>query len=96
MLIMGARRRTPATWVSKSRSKWPSKCDTSVEVPPMSKPMMRSNPAASAVRTTPTTPPAGPESTLSRPWNSCAEVRPPFDCMNISRAPGSSRAMRST
>ena len=39
---MGARMRTPATSVSKVRSYSPSKCDTSVEVPPMSKPMRRS------------------------------------------------------
>src|SRR6266704_736811 len=51
MLIMGARMRTPATWVSNVRSRSlnrePAKCDTSVDVPPMSKPMILSKPAAS-------------------------------------------------
>mgnify|MGYP003694136373 CR=1 FL=1 len=41
---MGARIRTPATSVSNARSYSPSKCDTSVDVPPMSKPMRRSRP----------------------------------------------------
>ncbi len=49
----------------------------------MSKPISLSKPAASAVRTMPTTPPAGPERIASLPWNSAASVRPPFDCMNI-------------
>ena len=96
MLIIGARMRTPATSVSKTRSNCPLKCDTSVEVPPMSKPMTRSKPAASDVRTAPTTPPAGPDSMLSLPWKSRASVSPPLDCMNMSRTAGSSRATRST
>src|SRR5258706_5543486 len=65
MLIMGARMRTPATWVSNARSRSlsrePAKCDTSVEVPPMSKPMILPKPAAREARTAPTTPPAGPQ-----------------------------------
>jgi hypothetical protein len=44
MLIIGARMRTPATSVSNARSNSPAKCDTSVDVPPMSKPITRSNP----------------------------------------------------
>ena len=75
----------PATWVSKARSYSPSKCETSVEVPPMSKPITLAKPAVCAVRTMPTTPPAGPDRIESLPWNSRASVRPPFDCMNISR-----------
>src|ERR1700757_4586872 len=42
--IIGARMRTPATSVSNARSYSPSKCETSVEVPPMSKPMRREKP----------------------------------------------------
>jgi hypothetical protein len=42
---------------------------TSVEVPPMSKPMTRVEPASCAVRTMPTTPPAGPDRIASLPWN---------------------------
>ena len=55
--IIGARMRTPATSVSKLRSYSPEKCDTSVEVPPMSKPMTFSKPARRAVSAMPTTPP---------------------------------------
>ena len=51
MRIIGARMRTPATSVSKARSYSPSKCDTSVEVPPMSKPMTLAKPASFAVST---------------------------------------------
>jgi hypothetical protein len=60
MLIIGARMRTPATCVSKARSNSPAKWLTSVDVPPMSKPMTRSKSASCAVRTMPTMPPAGP------------------------------------
>ncbi len=56
----------------------------------MSKPMMRSNPAASEVRTAPTMPPAGPDRIASLPWKRRASVRPPFDCMKKSRTPASS------
>ena len=40
--------RTPATSVSKARSNSPAEWATSVEVPPMSKPMTREKPASSA------------------------------------------------
>ena len=79
--IIGARIRTPATAVSKARSKAPAYSATSVEVPPMSKPMIRSNPAIAAVRAAPTMPPAGPERIASLPWKFSDAVRPPFDCM---------------
>ena len=36
---IGVRMRTPATTVSLARSKLPAQCETSVEVPPMSKPI---------------------------------------------------------
>ncbi|BFO19768.1 hypothetical protein SHKM778_61560 [Streptomyces sp. KM77-8] len=42
MSSMGARSRTPAIRVVKTRSYSPAKCETSVEVPPMSKPITRS------------------------------------------------------
>jgi hypothetical protein len=62
----------------------------------MSKPMTLSKPAASEVRTMPMIPPAGPERIESLPWKRCASVRPPFDCMNMTRAPGNSPATWST
>ena len=90
MASMGARIRTPATWVSYCRSNSPAKWDTSVEVPPMSNPITRPNPAAWAVRAMPTMPPAGPDRMESLPRNDCALARPPWDCMNCTRTPGSS------
>ena len=96
MLSIGARIRTPATCVSYCRSNSPAKCDTSVEVPPMSNPITRANPAACAVRAMPTIPPAGPDRIASLPRNRCASVSPPLDCMNCSRTPPSSPATRST
>ena len=84
---MGARMRTPATSVSKARSNSPSKWATSVEVPPMSKPIMRLNPALIPVRAIATTPPAGPDRIASLPANKSAEVRPPDDIMNMTPAP---------
>ena len=62
----------------------------------MSKPMILSYPALAVVRATPTTPPAGPETMQSLPWKSRASVRPPLDCMNMSRVPPSSDATWST
>ena len=53
----------------------------------MSKPMTRSKPALSAVRAIATTPPAGPERMASLPAKRFAEVRPPDDIMNMTRAP---------
>jgi len=46
--------------------------------------------AVGAVRTMPTTPPAGPERIASFPWNKRASVSPPLDCMNINRGPSPS------
>ena len=77
--------RTPATSVSKARSYAPAKCDTSVEVPPMSKPMSREKPAARPVSAMPTTPAAGPDRIASLPRNNSAAVRPPEDIMNMRR-----------
>ncbi len=89
---IGARIRTPATWVSYSRSSWPAKCDTSVDVPPMSNPMTLANPASAAVRAMPTMPPAGPDKMESLPRKLAASVRPPLDCMNSSLTWRRSRA----
>jgi hypothetical protein len=47
---IGATTRTPAFCVSNSRSYVPSKRDTSVLVPPMSKPIDFANPARCATR----------------------------------------------
>jgi len=85
MSIIGARMRTPATSVSKARSYSPSKWETSVEVPPMSKPIRCEKPASRPVSAMPTTPAAGPDRIASLPWNSSAAVRPPDDIMNIRR-----------
>ena len=85
--IIGARMRTPATSVSNARSYSPSKWATSVDVPPMSKPMTREKPASRPVSANATTPPAGPERMASLPAKRSAAVRPPDDIMNISRAP---------
>ena len=84
MASIGARSRTPATCVSYSRSNSPAKCDTSVEVPPMSKPMTSLKPAVCAVLAMPTMPPAGPDTMESLPRKLAASVRPPLDCMNSS------------
>ena len=51
----------------------------------MSKPMTASKPAMREVSMAPTTPPAGPDRIASLPWKRSAAVRPPEDCMNISR-----------
>src|SRR5215469_7530943 len=83
--IIGARMRTPATSVSKARSYSPSKWETSVEVPPMSKPMRWAKPASRPVCAIPTTPPAGPDRIASLPWNRSAAVNPPDDIMNMRR-----------
>jgi hypothetical protein len=83
--IIGARMRTPATSVSNARSYSPSKCETSVEVPPMSKPIRWENPASRPVSAMPTTPAAGPDKIASLPWNNSAAVRPPDDIMNMRR-----------
>ena len=83
MRSIGTRMRTPATSVSNERSYSPAKCDTSVEVPPMSKPITFSKPASRAVSAMPTTPPAGPERMASRPWNSSADFRPPEEAMKM-------------
>ena len=96
MLIIGARMRTPATWVSNARSNSPAKWLTSVLVPPMSKPITLPWPAACAVRTMPTMPPAGPDRIASLPWKRCASARPPLLCMKKRRTPGICSATRST
>ena len=92
MASIGARIRTPATCVSYSRSNSPAKCDTSVEVPPMSKPMTWPKPAFCAVLAMPTMPPAGPDRMESLPRKLAASARPPLDCMNSSGTFSSSRA----
>jgi hypothetical protein len=93
MASIGARIRTPATCLVLPLE-FPAKCDTSVEVPPMSNPITRLNPAAWAVRAMPTMPPAGPDRIESLPRNECAPARPPWDCMNCTRTPGSSPVTR--
>ena len=87
ILIIGARSRTPATSVTNARSYSPAQCVTSVDVPPMSKPMIRSKPgeprhldrADDAARR------PGQDRVLA--LERCASVSPPFDCMNCSRMP---------
>ena len=50
----------------------------------MSKVTTGDNPARLAAAVAPTMPPAGPESTASRPRNDAASTSPPFDCMKNS------------
>src|SRR6267142_3442978 len=64
MSSMGTRTGRPAISPSLAGRGSPSSSETSVEVPPMSKEMMRSNPLRRAIAAAPTTPPAGPESTV--------------------------------
>ena len=47
----------------------------------MSKPTMRWNPAAAAVRTAPTNPPAGPDRIVSLARRSAGAVSTPLDCI---------------
>ena len=67
MAIMGTRILIPAISVSNWRSYSPLKWATSVEVPPISKVIILSNPAVKLVCTAPTIPPAGPDNKLSFP-----------------------------
>ena len=79
----------PATTVSVVVRGCSSHRDTSVEVPPMSKVMTREWPTSRALRNAPTTPPAGPDSTVCTA--SCcaraADMTPPLERMTRSRAP---------
>ncbi len=76
----------------------PSIRQTSVDVPPMSKPMTRGWPAASATARAPTAPPAGPERIVrtAAARAAAAEIVPPFDCITANRSPArrASRAPR--
>ena len=80
---MGTLIGSPAICASLAVLIAPSTSDTSVEVPPMSKAMMFSNPLARAVAAAPTTPPAGPESTVRTGSRAAvaSAVMPPEDCM---------------
>src|SRR5947209_527323 len=57
----------------------------------MSKPIARGNPAASATRAKPTTPPAGPERMLSLPTNRSPLTSPPADVTIRKSFPGNDR-----
>ena len=81
MSSIGLRSRTPPTVALSRRSSRPAKRDTSVEVPPMSKPRTAAAPAACAVLATPTTPPAGPDTMASRPRKASACTSPPAEVM---------------
>ena len=67
----------------------PSISLTSVDVPPMSKPMMRGYPAATATACAPTAPAAGPDRIVCTAacFARDAEIDPPFDCMMLRRTP---------
>ncbi len=60
---------------------------TSVEVPPISNPIILSNPAHCAIRHAPTTPPAGPLSTVRTGSSAAtrAAIIPPDDCITSTR-----------
>ena len=65
----------------------PSTSVTSVDVPPMSKPMRRGKPAAAPTARAPTTPAAGPDRIVctAAALALAAEIDPPFDCMMLRR-----------
>ncbi len=62
----------------------------------MSKPSTAARSACRAVSATPTTPPAGPDSTASRPRNAPALARPPAEVMKYSGVPATARSTRRT
>ena len=69
--------------------------DTSVDVPPMSKPIARVEARrARDARAATTTPPAGPESRARRRESLARSVSPPEDCMKRTSPPGSARFER--
>ena len=74
----------PPTWYSSVRESAPrSMIAAFAVVPPMSKVMTFSRPIARASAWAPTTPPAGPDSTMciGLAAAAAAVIRPPFDCM---------------
>ena len=74
----------PPTWNSAERLMTPPSISAAFAVvPPMSKVTRSSWPMSPAMASAPTTPPAGPDSTMltGRRAASSAEVSPPFDCM---------------
>ena len=89
MSITGSRTGKSPTIVSDVVGIAPSIRQTSVDVPPMSKPMTRGYPAASATARAPTAPAAGPERIVrtAAALAAAAESRPPFDCMTANRSP---------
>ena len=84
---MGTLMGRPATCASLAVVIAPSTRETSVEVPPMSKAMMRVKPLRRAETEAPTTPPAGPERTVRTGSRAAeaSEVMPPLDCMTKMR-----------
>ena len=62
----------------------------------MSKPITSAKPACPDTAASPTTPPAGPDSTASLPRKRAAAVRPPDDCMNSTRASSQPGTLRSS
>ena len=84
---IGCARRTPAIRCSKRCGSSPSMSETSVEVPPMSKPIRRGRSSRSPTQRMPIRPPAGPDSTLDMAWKPAAAARPPLLCMSASVAP---------
>ena len=71
----------------------PSISVTSVDVPPMSNPMMRGYPAATATACAPTAPAAGPDRIVCTAacFARAAEIDPPFDCMMLRSHAGTAR-----
>ena len=95
----GVRIGSPPTAKSVRSSTRPGSRLTSVDVPPMSKLISRSMPAAAAAARAPTTPPAGPESTVRTASRdaSAALMAPPLERITRSRvAPPSRRSPASS
>ena len=86
MSTSGACSLTPSISAAKRRGISPADRLTSVDVPPMSKPIRRRGPSALPAAIMPTTPPAGPDSTPLTPRKPAASTSPPLLCMKLTRA----------
>ena len=72
----------PPASTSVTLEKNPSYLETSVDVPPMSKPIIESSPFISPTVALPIAPPAGPDNIASLPVNDLPVVSPPELCIN--------------
>ena len=81
----------PPELTSTTLERLPSYLETSVDVPPISNPIMELKLFISLIAVQPMTPPAGPDNIASLPVNESASVSPPELCINsITVSPNSS------